>query len=540
MRNESSPVKKLFIIYIILLSVFFISDSLFKIGLKSDLEILDNYFLIRERSKQLMDVAEKNKLFNESEIKLAGITFRGNKLKLQNSSFNYEAIYLYFNETEFQEKFRGISPFDRCLLNKVLREINKLKNKPKSIVIDIDLTPLDLNRFEAEKKRAPIKTTQGLYAVDNYYQKCESLLYETLADIARRGVIVILPAGNYVDLREGFKRYVEKKHDNIKFANWILPKNSNFVVNYLLYDYGTNQTDKNTLYTIGYFLFNNFTNINIKETKEVPLFFDKIEGSIIRNLATEIGGNTVLFLGSSVRDLHLVPLGYSLSSYIPGVQLHAIGFLSIFKYYERMETLKRSYKKWLFKIVNFLSEKFFLKAIIISLIFNNIYDKLTSLLEKFKNMRKSSSLRNIHSRLINMTRAFSYKNIYDKFVNMIKAILSLNKIKLFLSLFSKIKISLVKLLKDKILAYECIVHFVQTIKQPISVILSTVIKVILLIFIINIFVFGQKLLFNEGLIDFKFSEVLLTVLITILYEIHKRFDKKPNHDQEISNQKLTA
>ncbi|MEM3431599.1 MAG: hypothetical protein QW783_03600, partial [Candidatus Micrarchaeia archaeon] len=303
----------------------------------------------------------RNISIKEKEVKLGDIELKGAKVKLQDSNYNAEAIYLYFDEDSYYRHFMGINPFDRCKLKKIVDEIKFLKVKPKALVLDFDLSPLNesLQKKSSDLSMPNYSLYKRFFA---HYKTCEESLYRSISKLAEEGTLVVTVKNKNGNLKNNFESSNNTK--KIRFAS------PNIIQQYgISYKYPICIKDNsNSSDSIGSLLFNELI-INSQKSmcenqkkeknklKKDPfkLLYNEIKIEEINDLNYNLNQNSVIFIGSSINDTHDTILGIK----VPGVMLHAIGYLSIIKYYE----IERKIPNWLNKVILIFDQIFVKKFI---------------------------------------------------------------------------------------------------------------------------------------------------------------------------------
>lgn len=223
--------------------------------------------------------------------------------ELPNSSSS-NPVVLTYDQTTFDNKFKGIHPLDRCLLNEHLNDIFRLE--PKVVTIDIDLSPLKYPNEE--------------------YKSCQLALDQTLDHFASKVVLIHPVHDNTMALDDNTKQWMEQRQKHgVSFANPKVESALGIVINRSSY-----------VNSIGFVTANKFKDIHeyeevsltAKHEHKNPINFIKAGNfTVLKADQNAVLKNRVVFLGGTfgIDDYYLTPL----NDKVPGVMIHAYDYYSI-------------------------------------------------------------------------------------------------------------------------------------------------------------------------------------------------------------------
>lgn len=221
------------------------------------------------------------------------------------SDHKYSPVLLTYDQSTYENSFKGMSPLDRCVLNDNLLDVLKLN--PKVLAIDLDLSPL----------KNP----------DKHYKICQDILDRTLDTYANKFVLIHPIPNRQMETDETTQKWlIDRRRSGIVFANPKIESSLGIVINTSPYE---DSLAKNIANKIGD-PHHHFDIENLKSEHKNPINY--LEAGPFRILSINDQAtisNRPVFIGGTfgIDDYYLTPIGEN----IPGVMIHAYDFFSAFE-----------------------------------------------------------------------------------------------------------------------------------------------------------------------------------------------------------------
>jgi hypothetical protein len=213
-------------------------------------------------------------------------------------------VVLTYDQTTFDNEFKGIHPLDRCLLNEHLNDIFRLE--PKVVTIDIDLSPL---KFPTDQ-----------------YKSCQSALNQTLDRFASKIVLIHPVHDTAMALDDITQQWMEERQKNgVSFANPKLESSLGIVINRSSYVNSMGSITANKFKAMSE---HEEVSFNAKHEYKSPINFIQAGNfTVLKADQKATLKNRAVFLGGTfgIDDYYLTPL----NDKVPGVIIHAYDYYSI-------------------------------------------------------------------------------------------------------------------------------------------------------------------------------------------------------------------
>jgi len=247
----------------------------------------------------ILETSDYEKTINNLKIK----TFPFAHFEDKQSEIKLDIFLI--SKKDYTVTFGSISPLDRCYLANILREKLLSNTNIKKVIFDIDISPI------CQNSQTPLKKE---------YLECQNQLNEILRDFFRRG-------GKIITIPPKLFQYLDKDQcNNVK--TWKEEMEKKFHVKFL---------SPNIIAPFGIALYypqNSLGSFILESEKNTEAHDEHYEeeGIVINykdfNLKIGQSGSDTVFVGGiyDPRDYINTPVGK-----LPGVLIHALGYLSILK-----------------------------------------------------------------------------------------------------------------------------------------------------------------------------------------------------------------